>query len=54
MLLGNLLRQYYGKVVKEMRTLIQKMINEGASRVTKLVNVVDKSNIYKVTFSLSV
>ena len=54
-LLANLFRQYYGKVVKDARTLIQKDINAGAWRATKqFINVLGKSNVYKVNFSLSV
>ena len=48
-LLANLFRQYYGKVIKDMRTLIQKDINNGPWRATnKFVNVVNKSNVYKL------
>lgn len=48
-LLATLFRQYYGKVVKDMRTLIQKDLKNGAWRATqKLVHVVNKANIYKI------
>ena len=47
-LLANLFRQYYGKVVKDMRTVLQKDINCGAWRSSKLVNVLHKNNVYKV------
>jgi DNA-directed RNA polymerase II subunit RPB2 len=48
-LLANLFRQYFGKVVKDIRTLIQKDINGGSWRATnKFVNVVNKSNVYKL------
>jgi DNA-directed RNA polymerase II subunit RPB2 len=48
-LLANLFRQYYGKVVKDMRALVQKDINSGAWRPTnKLINVITTSNIYKL------
>jgi DNA-directed RNA polymerase II subunit RPB2 len=48
-LIANLFRQYYGKVVKDMRTLIQKEINGGSWKATnKLINVVGKSNVYKL------
>jgi DNA-directed RNA polymerase II subunit RPB2 len=47
--LANLFRQYYGKVVKDMKNTVQKDINSGAWRSTaKFVNVVNKHNIYKV------
>ncbi len=47
-LMANLFRQYYGKVIKDMRTLLQKDINGGAWRSTKLINVIHKANVYKV------
>jgi DNA-directed RNA polymerase II subunit RPB2 len=48
-LMANLFRQYYGKVIKDMRSLVQKDINAGAWRPTnKLINVINKSNIYKL------
>ena len=48
-LLANLFRQYYGKVIKDMRTLVQKDINRGAWRATnKFINVIGKSNVYKL------
>jgi DNA-directed RNA polymerase II subunit RPB2 len=37
-----------GKVIKDMRTLLQKDINAGAWRAGKLVNVLHKANVYKV------
>ena len=48
-LMANLFRQYYGKTVKDMRSLVQKDINNGNWRASnKLINVVGKSNIYKL------
>lgn len=48
-LLGNLFRQYYGKVIKDMRMLIQKDINSGSWRSTgNLIDVMNKSNVYKM------
>jgi DNA-directed RNA polymerase II subunit RPB2 len=48
-LIGSLFRQYYGKVIKDMRMLIQKDINTGAWRTTgMLVNVLNKGNVYKM------
>lgn len=48
-LMGNLLRQYYSKVVKDMKNMIQKEINVGGWKVTnKFSNIVNKVNIYKI------
>jgi DNA-directed RNA polymerase II subunit RPB2 len=48
-LIANLFRQYYGKTVKDMRSLVQKDINNGNWRASnKFINVVGKSNVYKL------
>lgn len=48
-LLATLFRQYFGKVVKDMRTLIQKDIKAGAWRQSqKFVQVINRSNIFKL------
>jgi DNA-directed RNA polymerase II subunit RPB2 len=48
-LIANLFRQCYGKVIKDMRSLIQKEITGGAWRATnKLVGAVSKTNVYKL------
>jgi DNA-directed RNA polymerase II subunit RPB2 len=48
-LLANLFRQYYSKVVKDLRSLVQKEINVGSWKATnKLINVIGKSNVYKL------
>jgi len=48
-MLANLFRQYYGKVVKDVKNMIYKELNNGSWRVTNdLVNLLNKSNIYKV------
>ena len=48
-LLANLFRQYYGKVVKDMKNMIQKDINSGAWKATnKFINVINKVNINKI------
>jgi DNA-directed RNA polymerase II subunit RPB2 len=48
-LVGNLFRQLYGKVVKDMRMLIQKDINTGGWRTNgMLINVVTAGNVYKL------
>jgi len=53
--MANLFRQYYGKVVKEMRNAVQKEINSGAWRATrKFINVVNVHNVYKIVRSVIV
>lgn len=48
-LMANLFRQYYGKVVKDMKNMIQKEINVGGWKATnKFINVINKVNIYKI------
>ena len=48
-LLANLFRQYYGKVIKDMKNMIQKEINIGGWKATnKFINVISKVNIYKI------
>lgn len=48
-LLANLFRQYYGKMIKDMRNMIQKEVNHGSWKaVGKFINVINKVNIYKV------
>lgn len=48
-LIANLFRQYYGKVIKDMRALLQKDINGGSWRATnKFINVLNKANVHKV------
>jgi len=48
-LMANLFRQYYGKVIKDMKNMIQKEINIGGWKATnKFVNVVTKVNISKL------
>lgn len=51
-LLANLFRQYYGKVVKDMKNMIQKDINTGAWKATnKFSNVITKVNVNKIVKS---
>lgn len=51
-LLASIFRQYYGKMIKDMKNMIQKEINVGGWKVTnKLVNVINKVNIYKIVKS---
>jgi DNA-directed RNA polymerase II subunit RPB2 len=45
-LMANLFRQYYGKVIKDMKNMIQKEINNGGWKATnKFINVINKVNI---------
>lgn len=51
-LMANLFRQYYGKVVKDMKNMIQKDINSGAWKATnKFSNVITKVNVNKIVKS---
>lgn len=48
-LLGNLMRQYYGKMLKDMRNMIHKDINTGPWRATnRLINLLTRSNVSKM------
>lgn len=48
-LMANLFRQYYGKVIKDMKNMIQKEINSGCWKATnKFINVINKVNISKI------
>jgi DNA-directed RNA polymerase II subunit RPB2 len=48
-MLANLFRQYYGKVVKDVKNMLYKELNNGSWRVTNdMVNLLNKSNIYKI------
>jgi DNA-directed RNA polymerase II subunit RPB2 len=48
-LMANLFRQYYGKVVKDMKNTIQKEINSGGWKATNnFINVINRVNINKV------
>ena len=48
-LMANLFRQYYGKVIKDMKNLLQKEINSGGWKATgKFLNVINKVNITKL------
>ena len=48
-LMANLFRQYYGKVVKDLKNLLQKEINNGGWKATnKFINVVNKINVTKL------
>jgi DNA-directed RNA polymerase beta subunit len=48
-LMANLFRQYYGKVIKDMKNMLQKEINSGGWKATgKFINVINKINITKL------
>lgn len=48
-LMANLFRQSYGKMIKDMRSQVQKDINSGNRHANnKFINVVGKSNVYKL------
>lgn len=54
-LLANLFRQAYGKVVKDMKNMIQKDINAGSWRATnRFINVITKTNINKIIKSTTI
>lgn len=51
-LLASIFRQYYGKMIKDMKNMVQKEINVGGWKVSnKLVNVINKVNVYKIVKS---
>lgn len=51
-LMANILRQYYGKVVKDFKNTLQKDMNSGSWKaMNKLINVVNKNNIQKAVKS---
>lgn len=48
-MLANLFRQYYGKVVKDVKNMIYKELNNGSWKVSNdMINLINKSNIYKI------
>jgi DNA-directed RNA polymerase beta subunit len=48
-LMANLFRQYYGKVIKDMKNLLQKEINSGSWKANnKFSNVINKVNVTKI------
>ena len=48
-MLANLFRQYYGKVVKDIKNMIYKELNNGSWKVSNdMVNLINKTNIYKI------
>lgn len=48
-LMANLFRQYYGKMIKDMKNMVQKEINSGSWKATnKFINTINKVNITKI------
>jgi DNA-directed RNA polymerase beta subunit len=48
-LMAILFRQYYGKMIKDMKTMIQKDVNNGSWRATgQFSNIINKVNVYKI------
>ena len=48
-LMANLFRMYYGKLIKDMRNMVQKEINNGSWKATNnLINVINKVNVSKI------
>lgn len=48
-LMANLFRQYFGKMVKDMRNMIQKELNAGSWKALgKFGNIINKVNVYKI------
>jgi DNA-directed RNA polymerase II subunit RPB2 len=48
-MIANLFRQYYGKVVKDIKNMLYKELNNGSWKVSNdMANIVSKSNIYKI------
>lgn len=51
-LMSNLFRQYYGKVIKDMKNMISKEINTSIQRSpSKLIHLINKNNINKIVKS---
>lgn len=51
-LLANLFRQYFGKMVKDMKNMIQKELNSGSWKTMgKFINIINKVNVYKIVKS---
>lgn len=48
-LMANLFRQYFGKMVKDMKNMIQKELNSGSWKaVGKFSGIINKVNVYKI------
>jgi DNA-directed RNA polymerase beta subunit len=54
-LIANLFRQYYGKLIRDMKTLIYKEVNSGPWKANNdFLNVVNANNIYKLLKSTTI
>lgn len=54
-LMANLFRQYYGKLMRDMKTLIYKEVNSGPWKANNaFLNVVNTNNIYKIMKSTTI
>ena len=48
-MMANLFRQYYGKVIRDMKVMIYKEIQSGSWKVNNnFINIINQSNIYKI------
>ena len=48
-MMANLFRQYYGKVVKDAKNMIYKELNSGNWKMSNnIMNIINKNNIYKI------
>jgi DNA-directed RNA polymerase II subunit RPB2 len=54
-MMANLFRQYYGKVVKDTKNMIYKELNSGAWKSSNNIdNIINKNNIYKIIKSTTI
>jgi len=54
-MMANLFRQYYGKVVKDTKNMIYKELNSGAWKSSNSIdNIINKNNIYKIIKSTTI
>lgn len=48
-MLANLFRQYYGKLIKDMKNMVYKELNSGSWKLCNNIdNIINKNNIYKI------
>jgi DNA-directed RNA polymerase II subunit RPB2 len=54
-LMANLFRQYYGKLIRDMKTMTYREINSGPWKATNdFINVINSNNIYKILKSTTI
>jgi DNA-directed RNA polymerase beta subunit len=54
-LMGNIFRQYYGKVIRDMKNMLFKEINSGPWRATfDFINIINICNLYKIIKSSTI